>query len=264
MKHQKLQASVVEKFVEEKLKLSIGLTDEVSIDGLFNHIQDHYSYLNCSLIEAIVDKHVDKSCQLHEEMKAYIEEMNRFKSQSLQDLQFAIGNAYQQNYTHVKSDTSCIVVIKLSGGWDDMIINDLESLLRDYFEDEDIFNHLQITQGSVCISYLVPCSAIAHITSAVKSKSESMRRVGVFYFSINDNVLLEEKDDVNLNESLIEAVKLSDTFEVSLLLSLGGDPCYEDSNGDKAKELALQGGNEEIIKLISVATVTQVIELESN
>lgn len=239
------------------------LTNEVSIDILFKRIKSHYSYLSCRLIEAIVDKHVDKSCQLQEEWKTYIKRMNRFKkSKRLKDLQSTIEKSYDRIIS--STDTACVVVIKLSGGWDEKTISDLESLLRHYFEDEEIFNHLRITPGSVCISYLVPHSAIAHITSAVKSKSESMRRVGVFYFSINGDVLLDEKDNVNFDKSLIEAIKLDKLFEVSLLLSLGADPYFKDSNGDKVLEFAVQGGNEEIIELITVATDTQVIELESN
>ena len=280
VKHQKLETIDVARFVEEKRKLT-GLTDEVSIDKLFNRIQDHYSYLNCSLIEAIVYECFEKSsCMeyithwlpfvphsgtafLQREMKAYVEKMSHFKdSKRLKDLQFAIGNAYQQNF--VLSDTACKVFIKLNGGWDEKTISDLEFLLKHYFNQSDIFNHIQITPGSVCITYLVPRSAIVHITNAVKSKSESMHRVGVFYFSINGVILLEKKNNVNFNESLITAVKLSDTFEVSLLLSLGADPYYEDDNGDKVLDLALQGGNEEIIELIAVATDTQVMELESN
>ncbi|XP_019860958.1 PREDICTED: uncharacterized protein LOC109589295 [Amphimedon queenslandica] len=264
VKHQKLQAGKVVRveFIEEKWKLSEGIPDEVSIDTLFNYIQDHYSFLNCSLIEAIVNKHVDKSSRLQEDMKVYVEEMNHFKhSQCLQDLQYAIENV--ENYNPSEgSDTSCKVVIKLIGKWDKMIINDLESFLRHYFEDEDVFNYLQITPGSVCISYLVPCSAIAHITTAVKSKSESMHRVGVFYFSINGDILLDEKD-VNFNESLIEAVKLCEVYEVSLLLSLGADPCYEDSNGDKALELAKHTGNKEIMQAMATAMDSQVIKRKS-
>ena len=279
VKHQKLETIDVARFVEEKRKLT-GLTDEVSIDKLFNRIQDHYSYLNCSLIEAIVYECFEKSCMeyithwlpfmphsgtafLRREMKAYVEKMSHFKdSKRLKDLQFAIGNAYQQNF--VLSDTACKVVIKLNGGWDEKTISDLEFLLKHYFTQSDIFNHIQITPGSVCISYLVPRSAIAHITNAVKSKSESMHRVGVFYFSIYGITLLDRKDNVSFNESLIAAVKLSDKFEVSLLLSLGADPYYEDSNGDKVLDLAVHRGNEEILELISVATDTQVMKLESN
>ncbi|XP_019857239.1 PREDICTED: uncharacterized protein LOC109585560 [Amphimedon queenslandica] len=279
IKHQKLETIDVARFIEEKRKLS-GLTNEVSIDRLFNRILDHYSYLNCSLIEAIVQECFEKSsCMeyitywlpfvphsgtfLRREMKAYVKKMSHFKdSKRLKDLQFAIGNAYMQNF--IPSDTACKVVIKLNGGWDEKTISDLEFLLRHYFNQSDIFNHIQITHGSVCISYLVPCSAIAHITTAVKSKSESMHRVGVFYFSINDDmILLDEKDDFNFDKSLVEAVKLCEVYEVSLLLSLGADPYYENDNGDKVLELALQGRNEEIIKLISVAADTQVIELES-
>ncbi|XP_019861074.1 PREDICTED: uncharacterized protein LOC109589425 [Amphimedon queenslandica] len=87
-----------------------------------------------------------------------------------------------------------------------------------------MFSHLRITPGSVCISYLVPYSAIADITSAVNSKSDTMREVGVFYFSINGKVLLDEKDDVNFNELLFEAEKLGEKFESSMLQSLAASP----------------------------------------
>uniref|UniRef100_A0A1X7SW46 Death domain-containing protein n=1 Tax=Amphimedon queenslandica TaxID=400682 RepID=A0A1X7SW46_AMPQE len=194
-------------------------------------------------------------------MEAYIKKLDDFMSYSLKDLRSTIEATFDQN--NFSSDTAGIVVIMLNGGWDEMSLNDFESLLKHYFTRRNIFNHLQISPGSVRISYLVPRSAIAHITKVVKSKSESMRRVGVFYFSINDDVLLDEKDNVDFDKSIIEAVKLDKTFEVSLLLSLRANSQYEDSNGDKVLELAIQGGNEEIIELISVATDTQVMKFKS-
>ena len=270
VRHQKLKIVNIARFVEEFLHLNgIRLTDEVSVDILFNRIQGYYCYLNCSLIESIVEEHFEKSCMecitgrfmphstsdtcIRKEMKTYVKKMNHFKqSNSLKKLQSRIVKTYE---IISSSDTTCIVVIKLHGGWDKKTISDLESLLRHYFTRSDVFNHLQITPGSICITYLVPRSAIAYITNAVKLKSKSMHRVGIFYFSINGNVLLDKKKYINFNESLIEAVKLDDTFEVLLLLSLGADPYYQDSNRDSPMMLALLSESKEVsqlfIKLVS-------------
>uniref|UniRef100_A0A1X7U8R0 Death domain-containing protein n=1 Tax=Amphimedon queenslandica TaxID=400682 RepID=A0A1X7U8R0_AMPQE len=109
--------------------------------------------------------------------------------------------------------------------------------------------YLKKSSWCICISYLVPRSAIADIINAVKSKSESMHRVGVFYISVDDDAILDNKNNVNFDESLLEAVKLGDIFEVSLLLSLGADPYYEDSNGDSPIMLSLLPENKGVAQL---------------
>ena len=239
-----------------------GLASVASVDELFDSINEHYSYLNCEHIEFVVNNFLndDDDQDLKVRMETYLKDLKNFKTTiKLKQLKKALDSVRS---TH--SHSSCKVVIKLVGEWENEPLAKLEDFLRQYFKKDSLFNLTSVTDGCLSLTFLVPISFFQYLIDTATLQLKSMYRVGVLQLVINDVVLLDGKDDINLSESLIKAVKLGEAFEVSLLLSLGADPYYEDSNGDKAKELAVYGGNEEIIELISVATDTQVIELESN
>ena len=238
-----------------------GLASVASVDELFDSINEHYSYLNCDHIEFAVKNFLtDKDQDLKDRMEAYVKDLQNFKTSiKLRQLKKALDSV---RLTH--SHSSCKVVIKLVGEWENEPLAKLEDFLKQYFKKDSLFNLARVTDGCISVTFLVPLSFSQYLIDTATPQLKSMYRVGVLQLVINDVVLLDGKDDINLNESLIEAVKLGEAFEVSLLLSLGADPYYEDSNGDKVLGVALHGGNEEITELISVATDTQVMELGSN
>ena len=237
--------------LEEQLRVT-GLTGVTCIEKLFNSIQVHYYYLNCSVIKHIVKTfltHNEEDRKLQKEMKSYACELESFKeSTKLVELQSAIDKVLPLN--HSVSDT-CKVALKFKGQWEGETIKDLERFLRHYFDRDDLFNYIHIERGCIQVTFLVPRSYSQYLIDMVTpSKIKSMCRVGVLQLVINGDVLLEEKDNVNIHESLIEAVKLNDTFEVSLLLSLGANPYYQNDNGDSPMMLALLGESNEVKKLL--------------
>ena len=238
--------------LEEHLQVT-GLTGVTCIDKLFNSIQGHYYYLNCSVIEHIVETfltHNEEDEKLQEEMESYACELEKFKeSTKLVELQSAIHKVLPSSRS--VSDTSCEVVLKFKGWWEWKTIKDLEHFLQHYFCRNDLFNYIDTERGCIQVTFLVPRSYSQYLIDMVTpSKIKSMCRVGVLQLVINGDVLLDEKDTINIDESLVEAVKLNDTFEVSLLLSLGANPYYQNDNGDSPMMLALLGESNEVKKLL--------------
>ena len=255
--------------LEEQLKVP-GLTGITCIDKLFNSIQDYYYYLNCSVIEHIVETfltHNEEDEKLQKEMEKYAFNLESFKeSTKLVELQSAIDKVFPLN--HSVSDT-CKVVLKFKGQWEGETIKDLERFLRHYFDRDDLFNYIHIERGCIQVTFLVPHSYSQYLIDMVTPlKIKSMCRVGVLQLVINGDVLLDEKDTINIDESLMEAVKLNDTFEASVLLSLGADPYYEDDNGDSPMMLALLGERNEVKKLLLPAVewddATELMESEGD
>ena len=237
--------------LEEQLKVT-GLTGITCIDELFNSIQDYYYYLNCSVIEHIVETfltHNEEDEKLQKEMERYASKLESFKeSTKLVELQSAIDKVFPLN--HSVSDT-CKVVLKFKGQWEGETIKDLERFLRHYFDRDDLFNYIHTERGCIQVTFLVPHSYSQYLIDMVTpSKIKSMHRVGVLQLVINGDVLLDEKDTINIDESLMEAVKLNDTFEVSMLVSLGADPYYQDDSGVSPMILALLGKSEEVKHLL--------------
>ena len=243
---------IIARYFEEQLRVT-GLTGVTCIDKLFNSIQDYYYYLNCSVIEHIVETfliHNEEDIKLQKEMEEYACELESFnESTKLVELQSAIHKVLPSS--HSVSDTSCEVVLKFKGRWERETIKDLERFLQHYFVRNDLFNYIHVEPGCIQVTFLVPRSYSQYLINMVSpSKIKSMYRIGVLQLVINGDVLFDEKDTINFDESLIEAVNLCEMFEVSVLLSLGADPYYEDDNEDSPMTLALLGESEEVKLLL--------------
>ena len=182
--------------LEEHLRVT-GLTGVTCIDKLFNSIQAHYYYLNCSVIKHIVETfltHNEEDRKLQKEMKSYASKLKSFnESTKLVELQSAIYKVLPSS--HSVSDTSCEVVLKFKGWWEGETIKDLERFLQNYFCRNDLFNYIHVERGCIQVTFLVPCSYSQYLIDIVTpSKIKSMCRDGVLQLVINGNVLLDEKD----------------------------------------------------------------------
>ena len=180
-------------------------------------------------------------------MANYVAKLKSFEeSTTLREFRSAIKEALLPH----SSETTCKVVVKLNERWNDMTIKNLKLLLKHYFQRSDLFNHIHIDKGSVCITFLVPVSQVRYLISAVANRTKSLQRIGVFELIINGKVLLDEYDTTNFEESLIEAAKSGNTFEVSMLLQLGTDPNCQNANGETPLMLASEEGNEVVQELL--------------
>ena len=243
IKNQKIELINIARFVEEYLDIG-GLTNVKSIDELFDQIRSHYYFLNCSVIEHIAIEFLINN-GLQEEMRDYSRELMSFKeSTKLSDLVSAIRTALDP---FINNDTAVKVVLKFNNQWEDQTIKGLESFLSYCFKRSDLFNYIQMEYGCLCITFLVPSSHFQYLIDVATPKVKVMRRMGVLQLVINDNVLIDEKDTVSVDESLIEAVQSGDTFEVKMLLLLGADPDYNKDSvmsleeGDKMRSIESQG-----------------------
>ena len=210
IKNKKIELINIARYVEEYLSIG-GLTNAESIDNLFNRIQNYYYFLNCPVIECIATGFLfkEEDNDLQEKMRVYSLELESFKTTKLCDLHSVIHTALPSS----SNQTAVKVVLKFNSQWENQNIKRLESFLSDYFNRSDLFNYIQIKQGCVCITFLVPCSHFQYLIDVVTPKLKAMRRMGVLQLVINDNVLIDEKDAVSVDESLTEAVQSDDTFE---------------------------------------------------
>ena len=220
IENKKIKLKDVARFFEEYLDID-GLTNAESIDDLFNRIRGYYYFLNCSIIGCIVTGFLNKKedNDLQEEMRGYLHELENFKeSTNLSALLSAIRAALRplpisSSSNHTASSTAVKVVLKFKSQWENQTIKGLESFLSHHFNRSDIFNYIQIDQGCLCITFLVPHSHFQYLIDVATPKLKEMRHMGVLQLVINDNVLINEKNIVSDNESLTEAVQFGDKFE---------------------------------------------------
>ena len=210
IENQKIKLKNIARFVEEYLIIG-GLTNAESIDDLFNRIQDYYYFLNCPVIKCIATGFLikEEDNDLQEEMRVYSHDLESFKSTKLCDLQSVIHTALPSS----NNDTAVKVVLKFNSQWENQNIKRLESFLSHYFNRSDLFNYIQISQGCVRTTFLVPRSHFQYLIDVATPNLKEMCHMGVLQLVINDNVLINKKDAVSVDESLTEAMQSDDTFK---------------------------------------------------
>ena len=249
IKNKKIKLIDIARLVEEYLDIS-GLTKAESIDDLFDKIRAYYYFLNCPVIKCIATEFLikKKDNDLQKKIRDYLHELESFKeSTMLNDLLSVICSALDPCSNN---DTAIKFVLKFNSQWENQTIKGLELFLSDYFNRSDLFNYIQISQGCLCITFLVPCSHFQYLIDVATPKLKEMCQMGVLQLVINNNVLIDENDTVSDDELLIEAVQSGDTVEKEMLLLLGDDPYYYSidsamslGEGDKMKSIELQLGN---------------------
>ena len=247
IKNNKIELINIARYVGEYLDIR-GLTNAKSIDDLFDQIRAYYYFLNCPVIEYIATLFLTKKkdSDLQKKIRDYSHELESFKeSTMLSDLLSVIHTALD---SRSNNDTAIKFVLKFNSQWENQTIKGLELFLSDYFNRSDLFNYIQISQGCLCITFLVPRSHFQYLIDVATPKLKEMRQMGVLQLVINDNVFIDENDTVSDDELSIEAVQSGDTVEKEMLLLLGDDPYYYSidsamslGEGDKMKSIESQG-----------------------
>ena len=226
------------------------LTDARDIDDLFHKLRPYYSYLECELLEEIVNQFVPGEFQT--ELKKYLSDVETFETlTTLQELKDAIEQALLP--TQSVTSSTCEVILKVSMRWKRETKKCLNKLLEHIFSDKiHLLNQIRITVGSMCIRFLVPKSQVEMLIALATKHKEFMYLLGVFEMMINDIPVLMENENMSFtfDSALLESSQSSNNEAVQFLLDLGVNVNYSNSEGRTALMLACQAGHEEVVQTL--------------
>ena len=116
-----------------------------SIYDLFGKLQLHYNFPKCDLIEAIINKFL-KGHRLQADMEHYLEELKSFlDSPTLLDIKKAIEEGLRP--THNGTETTCKVVIKLTGRWGKIPFKVFQDVIHSIITKKHYIAHIKIIVG---------------------------------------------------------------------------------------------------------------------
>ena len=226
------------------------LTDSKDIDDLFHKLRPYFSFLDCELIEKIVEQFVQGDAQT--KLKEYVTDVEAFEElTTLQELKDAIEQALLP--TQSVTPSTCEVILKVSKRWRREKMKCLNKLLEHvFFEKHHLLKHIRITVGSMCIRFLVPKSQVQMLIALAVEHMEFMYLLGVFEMMINDIPVLMEDEDKNftLDSALLESSQSGNNEAVQFLLDLGVNINYSNSEGKTALMLASEAGHEEVVQTL--------------
>ena len=229
------------------------LTDSKDIDDLFHKLHSYYSFLDCELLEEIVEQFVQGDAQT--KFTEYITDVEAFEElTTLQELKDAIEQALLP--TQSVTPSTCEVILKVNKRWKREKMKCLNKLLEHvFFGKSHLLKHIKITVGSMCIRFLVPKSQVEMLIALATKHMEFMYLLGVFEMMISDIPVLMEDENENFtfDSALLESSQSGNNEAVQFLLDLGVNENYRNSEGKTALILTCEAGHEEVAHTLASA-----------
>ena len=238
-------------FIQEARVCGIkGLTKVRTIDELFDAILPYNDYLDCELLEMIVEEYLD--VEDITKVKAHIEKVKHFKRTTpIKDLK----NRLQQ-YTSVPniSDMHLIVTIKLQADWGRVTLESIEKLVQNLLQYQHKVRILKVEPGSISVMLLLPKEKLQHFIVSSSQKLQFMRLTGIFRLQIGDTTVHEQSKNKNFTfrSAFLQSSQCGNDEALQFLLDLGVNiPVnYSNSEGKTALILGSESGQEEVVQML--------------
>ena len=236
-------------FIQEARVCGIkGLTGVNTIDDLFDAILPHNDYLDCELLEIIVEKYLDDDDIT--KVKTHIDKVKLFKRTTPIK---ALKNKLHQ-YTSVPniSDMHLIVTIKLQADWGRVTLESIEKLVQNLLQYQHKVRILKVESGSISVMFLLPKEKLHHFIVSSSQKLQFMRLTGIVRLQIGAITVFEERENKNFSfeSAFLESSQCGDDETVQFLLDLGVNVNYSSSEGQTALILASTSGEEEVVQTL--------------
>ena len=217
-------------------------------DELFDAILPHNDYLDCELLEMIVEEYLGDDDIT--KVKAHIDKVKLFKRTTPIK---ALKNKLQQ-YTSVPniSDKHLIVTIKLQADWGRVTLESIEKLVQNLLQYQHKVRILKVESGSISVMLLLPKEKSHHFIVSSSQKLQFMRLTGIFRLQIGAITVFEERENKNFSfeSAFLESSQCGDDEAVQFLLGLGVNVNYSNSEGQTALILASESGQEEVAEIL--------------
>ena len=226
-----------------------GLTEVNTIDELFSAIHPHNDYLDCELLEMIVEEYLDDITKV----KAHIDKVKHFKRTAPIK---ALKNKLQQ-YANIPiiSDKHLIVTIKLQADWGRVTLESIEKLVQNLLQYRNIVKIFKVESGSISVMVLLPKEKLQHFIVSSSQQLQFMRLTGIFRLQIGVITVFEERENENFTfeSAFLESSQCGDDEAVKFLLGLEVNVNYTNSEGQTALILASEAGQEEVVEILLLA-----------
>ena len=236
-------------FIQEARVCGIkGLTGMNTIDELFDAILPYNDYLDCELLEMIVEEYLDDDDIT--KVKTHIDKVKRFKCTTpIKDLKDKL-----QQYTSIPniSDMHLIVTIKLQAGWGRVTLESIEKLVQNLLDYRQTVKIFKVKSGSISVMLLLPKEKLQHFIVSSSQKLQFMRLTGIFRLQIGPVTVFEENENKNFTfeSAFLESSQCGDDEAVQFLLGLGVNVNYSNSEGQTALILASEAGQQAVVRTL--------------
>ena len=238
-----------------------GLTAAKTIDELFDAILPHNDYLDCELLEMIVEEYLDDDDIT--KVKTHIDNVKLFKRTT--PIKTLKDKLHQYTSIPNISDMHVIVTIKLQADWGRVALAAIEKLVRNLLQYQHEVRILKVESGSISVMILLHKEKLHHFIVSSSQKLQFMRLTGIFRLQIGAITIFEESENKNFTfeSAFLESSQSGDDEAVQFLLDLGVNVDYSNSERQTALILASEAGQEEVVRAL-ISAGADIYHYDSN
>ena len=224
------------------------LTELNTIDDLFDAIRPHNDYLDCELLEMIVEEYLEDDDI--SKVKAHIDKVKLFKRTT--PIKTLKDKLHQYTSIPNISEMHLIVTIKLQADWGRVTLESIEKLVQNLLDYRQTVKIFKVESGSISVMLLLPKEKLQHFIVSSSQKLQFMRLTGIFRLQIGAITVFEEIENkiFTFESAFLESSQCGDDEAVLFLLGLGVNVNYSNSEGQTALILASKSGEEEVVKML--------------
>ena len=231
-----------------------------SIENVFDLLNEHNNFLDCSILKMVIRLVLGKSETLtkaEEHIKAVGEFKKKQPIRVLKDrLEEYCSNTGQY---HIQ------VIIKLNTVCEELYIKLVEQLVRILlsYKDDDM-QWLSVKASSIELTVLVPKENRNVLVSHCLMNLQFIQLVGVYSVIIDEVTVLQSSEDKHytFEASLLEACRIGNEKTVQFLLDLGVDVNHTNEEGDTGLIISSKNGHMHIIETLLVAGAN--VDIQNN
>ena len=149
------------------------LTAVKTIDELFGIIRPYNDYLDCELLEMIVEEYLDDEDIT--KLKAHIDKVKLFKRTA--PIKALKDKLHQYTSIPNISDMHLIVTIKLQADWGRITLESIEKLVHNLLDYRQTARIFKVESGSISV---MPKEKCQHFIVCSSQKQQFMRLTGIF------------------------------------------------------------------------------------
>ena len=192
---------------------------DITYNKLFNILDDHWNYLNCRLLQRIVEEFLSDT-NLPYKVQKYQDNLETFKTTKMRVLVDKIKSK-QDIPGKVK------ITLKVKKTWLDVTLNHFEFLVNLLFKEYDESLHdIVVKEGSMYITWRVS-KEIANLITRSRFDSRELKAIGVISLTVNTAIVFnyeESQDHMNFDSALLEVIQSGGPLIIiALLLEVGGN-----------------------------------------
>ena len=230
-----------------------GARDVNSVCGLFELLSDHYTFLDCSLLEIVVQQlpRPEKN-DLLENISDHQKKVNIFKrANTIRSLKDKLKPFVRQAYLN---EISLKVVFELEDAWGVIDMKLFETFLETLFPNlSKEINWYKIVSGSLLVTFVTSKNNEESLRSAIEKKHEFILQLGVIFVKLDEATIFKGSkcSTFSFESALHDALLLSNHEAIQFLVSfIGAYIEHEDDIGQTSLMISVACNDSRAVNIL--------------